>query len=169
MRFGGDMGPNMGTTINKIACATNRRKLNSVSHMYSSNHNKLTYHKGSTLPKGMACLIQTVAPKITSLVIKEVKRRPSKEKNDVIEAWKEIKVIVYASYDIPARVTKRIEIRVTEAPLGSDICLQSIGNVRQLAVESTFSTIRDDHINSSEHYWKSYKDQTMTSRKVPDV
>ncbi|MPC82836.1 hypothetical protein E2C01_077522 [Portunus trituberculatus] len=26
------MGPNMGTTTNKIACATNGRKLNSASH-----------------------------------------------------------------------------------------------------------------------------------------
>ncbi|MPD05406.1 hypothetical protein E2C01_101146 [Portunus trituberculatus] len=32
MSFGGDMGPNMGTTINKIACATNERNLNSASH-----------------------------------------------------------------------------------------------------------------------------------------
>ncbi|MPC47279.1 hypothetical protein E2C01_041021 [Portunus trituberculatus] len=32
MRLGGDMRPNMGTTINKIACATNGRKLNSASH-----------------------------------------------------------------------------------------------------------------------------------------
>ncbi|MPC80937.1 hypothetical protein E2C01_075535 [Portunus trituberculatus] len=27
MSFGDDMGPNMGTTINKIACATNGRKV----------------------------------------------------------------------------------------------------------------------------------------------
>ncbi|MPC79029.1 hypothetical protein E2C01_073540 [Portunus trituberculatus] len=33
MRLGGDMGPNMGTTINKIACATNWRKLNSTSYI----------------------------------------------------------------------------------------------------------------------------------------
>ncbi|MPC13563.1 (E3-independent) E2 ubiquitin-conjugating enzyme [Portunus trituberculatus] len=32
MSFGGDMSPNMGTTINKIACATNGRKLNNASH-----------------------------------------------------------------------------------------------------------------------------------------
>ncbi|MPC28898.1 hypothetical protein E2C01_022111 [Portunus trituberculatus] len=32
MNFGGDMGSNMGTTINKIACATNGRKMNSASH-----------------------------------------------------------------------------------------------------------------------------------------
>ncbi|MPC66829.1 hypothetical protein E2C01_060984 [Portunus trituberculatus] len=32
MRLGGDMGPNMGTTINKIAYATHGRKLNSTSH-----------------------------------------------------------------------------------------------------------------------------------------
>ncbi|MPD05767.1 hypothetical protein E2C01_101531 [Portunus trituberculatus] len=32
MSFGGDMGPNIGTTINKIVCATNGRKLNSTSH-----------------------------------------------------------------------------------------------------------------------------------------
>ncbi|MPC56594.1 hypothetical protein E2C01_050558 [Portunus trituberculatus] len=32
MRLGGDMGPNIGTTINKIACITNRLKLNSTSH-----------------------------------------------------------------------------------------------------------------------------------------
>ncbi|MPC40164.1 hypothetical protein E2C01_033719 [Portunus trituberculatus] len=31
MRLGGNMGPNMGTTINKIACATSWRKLNSAS------------------------------------------------------------------------------------------------------------------------------------------
>ncbi|MPC30133.1 hypothetical protein E2C01_023392 [Portunus trituberculatus] len=37
MRLGGDMAPNMGTTICKIACATNGRKLNSASHMYSSS------------------------------------------------------------------------------------------------------------------------------------
>ncbi|MPC40217.1 hypothetical protein E2C01_033772 [Portunus trituberculatus] len=35
MRLGCDMSPNMGTTINKIACVTNRRKLNSASHIYS--------------------------------------------------------------------------------------------------------------------------------------
>ncbi|MPC54891.1 hypothetical protein E2C01_048820 [Portunus trituberculatus] len=33
MSFGGDMGPNMGTTMNKFACATNGRKLNSAFHM----------------------------------------------------------------------------------------------------------------------------------------
>ncbi|MPC46137.1 hypothetical protein E2C01_039846 [Portunus trituberculatus] len=32
MILGGDMGPDMGTTINKIACATNERKLNSASY-----------------------------------------------------------------------------------------------------------------------------------------
>ncbi|MPD04963.1 hypothetical protein E2C01_100678 [Portunus trituberculatus] len=32
MRLGGDMGPNMDSTTNKIACATNERKLNSASH-----------------------------------------------------------------------------------------------------------------------------------------
>ncbi|MPC53939.1 hypothetical protein E2C01_047842 [Portunus trituberculatus] len=36
MRWGGDMAPNMGNTINKIACATNRWKLNSATHIYSS-------------------------------------------------------------------------------------------------------------------------------------
>ncbi|MPC27331.1 hypothetical protein E2C01_020498 [Portunus trituberculatus] len=35
MHLGGDMGPNMGTTINKIACV--KRKLNSASHIYSSS------------------------------------------------------------------------------------------------------------------------------------
>ncbi|MPD05414.1 hypothetical protein E2C01_101154 [Portunus trituberculatus] len=34
MRLGGDMDPNMGTTINNIACATNGRKLNSASHIF---------------------------------------------------------------------------------------------------------------------------------------
>ncbi|MPC18744.1 hypothetical protein E2C01_011639 [Portunus trituberculatus] len=32
MTLGGDMVPNMGTTINKIACSTNGRKLNSASY-----------------------------------------------------------------------------------------------------------------------------------------
>ncbi|MPC65759.1 hypothetical protein E2C01_059895 [Portunus trituberculatus] len=32
MSLGGDMGPNMGTNINKIACATNGQKLNSTSY-----------------------------------------------------------------------------------------------------------------------------------------
>ncbi|MPC57260.1 hypothetical protein E2C01_051238 [Portunus trituberculatus] len=32
MYLGGDMGPNMGTTMNKTACATNGWKLNSASH-----------------------------------------------------------------------------------------------------------------------------------------
>ncbi|MPC39144.1 hypothetical protein E2C01_032666 [Portunus trituberculatus] len=33
MNLGGDKGPNMGTTINKIACATNGLKLNSASYI----------------------------------------------------------------------------------------------------------------------------------------
>ncbi|MPC39239.1 hypothetical protein E2C01_032769 [Portunus trituberculatus] len=37
MCLGGDMDPNMGTPINKIACATDGRKLNSASHIYSSS------------------------------------------------------------------------------------------------------------------------------------
>ncbi|MPC78983.1 hypothetical protein E2C01_073494 [Portunus trituberculatus] len=37
MRLGGEMGPNMGTTINKIACTTNGQKLDSASHIYSSS------------------------------------------------------------------------------------------------------------------------------------
>ncbi|MPC30051.1 hypothetical protein E2C01_023304 [Portunus trituberculatus] len=32
MSFKGDMGPNMDTTINKIACTTNGQKLNRTSH-----------------------------------------------------------------------------------------------------------------------------------------
>ncbi|MPD03290.1 hypothetical protein E2C01_098919 [Portunus trituberculatus] len=51
MRLGGDMVPNMGTTINKIDCATNGQKLNSASHIYSSSmptgaigHNKKKSH-----------------------------------------------------------------------------------------------------------------------------
>ncbi|MPC26045.1 hypothetical protein E2C01_019174 [Portunus trituberculatus] len=32
MSFGGDVDLNMGTTINKTACATNGQKLNSASH-----------------------------------------------------------------------------------------------------------------------------------------
>ncbi|MPC55977.1 hypothetical protein E2C01_049926 [Portunus trituberculatus] len=34
MRLGGDIGPKMGTTMNKIPCATNGQKLNSASHIY---------------------------------------------------------------------------------------------------------------------------------------
>ncbi|MPC73475.1 hypothetical protein E2C01_067805 [Portunus trituberculatus] len=44
MCMGGDMGPNMGTTINKIACATNGRKLNRAFHilfMYAYRSYKL--------------------------------------------------------------------------------------------------------------------------------
>ncbi|MPC74118.1 hypothetical protein E2C01_068466 [Portunus trituberculatus] len=37
MRLDGDMAPNMGTTINEVACATNGRKLNSASQIYSSS------------------------------------------------------------------------------------------------------------------------------------
>ncbi|MPC91608.1 hypothetical protein E2C01_086654 [Portunus trituberculatus] len=37
MRLVGDMGPNMGTTVNKIAYATNGRELNTASHTYSSS------------------------------------------------------------------------------------------------------------------------------------
>ncbi|MPC65270.1 hypothetical protein E2C01_059403 [Portunus trituberculatus] len=33
MKLAGDMGPNMGTTLYKIACATNGRKLNNASHI----------------------------------------------------------------------------------------------------------------------------------------
>ncbi|MPC35263.1 hypothetical protein E2C01_028682 [Portunus trituberculatus] len=33
MRLGGEMGPNMGTTINRIACAANGWKLDSTSHI----------------------------------------------------------------------------------------------------------------------------------------
>ncbi|MPC46023.1 hypothetical protein E2C01_039731 [Portunus trituberculatus] len=32
IRLGGDMGPNMGITINKIACATNGWKLDNTSN-----------------------------------------------------------------------------------------------------------------------------------------
>ncbi|MPC36514.1 hypothetical protein E2C01_029974 [Portunus trituberculatus] len=39
MHLGGDIGPNMGTTVNKIACATNGWKHNSASHIYSSKKN----------------------------------------------------------------------------------------------------------------------------------
>ncbi|MPC17411.1 hypothetical protein E2C01_010267 [Portunus trituberculatus] len=52
MSLGGDMGPNMGTTINKIACATNGRKLNSASHtpfdlhwLSSQQENKLMLNR----------------------------------------------------------------------------------------------------------------------------
>ncbi len=72
-------------------------------------------------------------------------RSPMRDK-DITEAWREAKAIVNASYDIPARVAKRITIRVPEAPVGSDICLEGIGNVRRLAVESTLSTIRKGHV-----------------------
>ncbi|MPC56086.1 Methionine aminopeptidase 1 [Portunus trituberculatus] len=37
MCLGGDMGPYMGTTINKITCTTNGQKPNSGSHIYSSS------------------------------------------------------------------------------------------------------------------------------------
>ncbi len=43
-------------------------------------------------------------------------------------------------------MTKRIKIRVPEAPVGSDICLEGIGNVSRLAVESTLSTVRKGHV-----------------------
>ncbi|MPC38230.1 hypothetical protein E2C01_031735 [Portunus trituberculatus] len=38
MHLGGDMGPNMGTTINKIACATNGQKAE------NDNGQQGTYH-----------------------------------------------------------------------------------------------------------------------------
>ncbi|MPC34067.1 hypothetical protein E2C01_027439 [Portunus trituberculatus] len=37
MRLGGDMGPNMGITVNKRAFATNGCKLNSASHTLQVN------------------------------------------------------------------------------------------------------------------------------------
>ncbi|MPC89873.1 hypothetical protein E2C01_084835 [Portunus trituberculatus] len=37
MRLRGDMGPNMGTTINKVACAANGGKLNNASHTLQLN------------------------------------------------------------------------------------------------------------------------------------
>ncbi|MPC15565.1 hypothetical protein E2C01_008361 [Portunus trituberculatus] len=36
MCLGGDMDPNMGSTVNKIACTTVGRELNSASYIYSS-------------------------------------------------------------------------------------------------------------------------------------
>ncbi len=58
-------------------------------------------------------------------------RSPMRDKY-ITEAWKEAKAIVNANYDIPARVAKRITIRVPEAPVGSDICLKDTDNVRLL-------------------------------------
>lgn len=68
---------------------------------------------------------------------------------DATEAWKEAKVIVNANYDIPARVAKQIKICVPEAPIGSDICLEGLGNVKRLAIESTLSTIRERHLTDA--------------------
>lgn len=68
---------------------------------------------------------------------------------DVTDGWREAKVIVNANYDIPSRVAKRIKVRVPEAPIGSDVCLEGIGSVKRLAVESTLSTVRESHITDA--------------------
>ncbi|RUM27774.1 MAG: hypothetical protein DSY32_05100, partial [Aquifex sp.] len=72
-----------------------------------------------------------------------------KRPTDVTEGWKEVKATVYGDQEIPDRVAKRITIRVPDAPVGSDICLDGIGPIKRLAVESTLSTVREGHVTEA--------------------
>ena len=46
-------------------------------------------------------------------------------------------------------MAKRMQIRIPDAPIGSDVCLEGMGNVRRFAVESTLSTIREGHVTDA--------------------
>lgn len=68
---------------------------------------------------------------------------------DVSRGWKHVKAVVYGDHEIPDRVAMRVPIRVPDAPVGSDICLEGIGNLCRLAVESTLSTVWEGHISEA--------------------
>ncbi len=62
------------------------------------------------------------------------------------DLWWEAKATVVGYHEIQARSAKRIPIRVLDAVLGSDVCLNGISSIQRLGVESTFSTVREGHV-----------------------
>ncbi len=52
-------------------------------------------------------------------------------------------------HEIQARSAKRIPIRVLDAVVGSDVCLNGISYIQRLGVESTLSAVREGHVTDA--------------------
>ncbi len=53
------------------------------------------------------------------------------------------------TYEIPDRVAMRVKVAIKGAPVGSDVCLSGPYKLQKLSVESTLSTVREDHVTTA--------------------
>ena len=59
--------------------------------------------------------------------------------------WKTVKATVVGDHEIPDRVAMHIPVAVPDAPIDGDICISGPGKLNRLAIESTLSTVRENH------------------------
>ncbi len=62
----------------------------------------------------------------------------------VTKRWKEVKATVLRDHEIPDRVAKRTQIRVPDAPMGRDTCLDRNSYIQRLAVKLLFPMFERD-------------------------
>ncbi len=68
---------------------------------------------------------------------------------DTRDDWKYVKATVVGNHEIPDRVAMHIPISLPHAPIESDVCFTGPCKPKRLAMESTFSTVREGHVASA--------------------
>ena len=63
--------------------------------------------------------------------------------------WQNVIATVEGPQVIPDGVAKSITIKVKEAPVGSDICMDQASNINRLAVEATLSRVKEGHLSEA--------------------
>ena len=64
---------------------------------------------------------------------------------DPLAGWRSEKATVVGNYEVPNRVAMRVKVALKGAPVGSDVCLSGPCKLQKVNVESTLSTVRENH------------------------
>ncbi len=61
--------------------------------------------------------------------------------------WPIVLAKVEGTPEVPDRSMKCIKVKVPEAHVGSDICIEGASNISRVGLESTLSRVREGHFN----------------------
>ncbi len=70
----------------------------------------------------------------------------TREDANPLAGWRTEKATVVGNYESPNRVALRVKVALKGVPVGSDVCLSGPSKLQKVSVESTLSTVRENHI-----------------------
>ncbi len=106
-------------------------------------------HRGLTEPSAMASLPSQTSntgkihdhTSVSPITVKEPKQKA--------RVWKTVSAIVEGTQTISENVAQRVRVRLSDAPVGSDVCIDGAPNFHRLAVEPTLSRVKDGHLSEA--------------------